>query len=319
MDDDKQRPTDEDAGETSSALTRRQALMGAGLVGLVVSGGGALAACSSDSQPDASGSSSDSQSNANGSAGPQPDPSRRELGGQPIYDAEPLDTATILPPLRDRVLALKSLLIGAGVLTEDRINMYIDIYQNKVGPQLGKAVVAHAWKDPAFFNAITQPPPQKPFAATGVIADFLQKSLGLTPLPGFRFGPEGEWLRVVANGKDAATGQRVHNMVACTVCSCYPQALLGAQPIWYKSQQYRARSVRAPRGVMAEFAEAQGPAMVAKLKTYLALIDEVRVWDSNSEARFLVIPEMPPQYKGLSEQEMVQKITRNSMVGVEIL
>ena len=155
--------------------------------------------------------------------------------------------------------------------------MYIDIYQNKVGPKW-----ARLWSPT---RGRTRPSSmrsrgrgQKPFAATGVIANSYCRSRWVFhPFLASGFGPEGEWLRVVANGKDAATGQRVHNMVACTVCSCYPQALLGAQPIWYKSQQYRARSVRAPRGVIAEFAEAQGPAMVAKLKTYLASIDEVRV------------------------------------------
>lgn len=306
----------EDAESTQTderfGLSRRQALFGSGALGVLGLGAatGVLSACSTQTGEEIE------------VTGPVPDNSREYLGGQPIYDAEPFpDGATILPPLRDRVLALKALLVGQQVIKEETINMYVDFYKNKVGPQYGKAVVAHAWKDPAFMKAITEPPADQPFAATAIVSDWLQKqgTFMVPEGPGFRLGPEGEWLRVVANGKDPKTGKRVHNMVTCTVCSCYPQALLGVQPVWYKSQQYRARSVRAPRGVMAEFAEAQGGDAVAKLKSYLDGIDEVRVWDSTSEARFLVIPEMPEAWKNDTEEQLREKITRNSMVGVEIV
>ncbi len=293
-------------------LTRRQALFGSGALGVIGLGAatGVLTACSTTTGEEIE------------VTGGVPDNSREALGGQPIYDAEPFpDGAVILPPLRDRVLALKALLVGQQVIKQESIDFYVDFYKNKVGPQYGAAVVAHAWTDPQFMKSITEPPADAPFAATSIISDWLQKqgTFMVPEGPGFRLGPEGEWLRVVANGKDPKTGKRVHNMVACTVCSCYPQALLGVQPVWYKSQQYRARSVRAPRGVMAEFAEAQGPEAMAKLKSYLDGIDEVRVWDSNSEARFLVIPEMPAAWKSDTEEQLRAKITRNSMVGVEIV
>lgn len=254
---------------------------------------------------------------------PGADPSRISLGGTPILDT-PFPDAVPLPPLRERVLALKDLLVQKGVVSEEAINGFVQFYESAVGPRYGAAVVAHAWVDPAFRTALLNPPADKPFAATALVANYLTSQAAtdkfmVPETPGTILGPEGEWLRVVANGLDPATGKRVHNLVACTACSCYPQALLGAQPIWYKSRQYRARSVNAPRSIMREFAEMKGKAAVSDLEAYLAGVDEVRVWDSNSEARFLVLPEMPASFAGLSEAQLRAKVTRNSMVGVEIL
>ena len=110
--------------------------------------------------------------------------------------------------------------------------------------------------------------------------------------------------------------------MACTVCSCYPQALLGVQPTWYKSQQYRSRVISNPLGVVDEFMQdliAGDSAKWAQYKSYRAGLDEVRTWDSNSEVRFFVIPEMPSSWNGLSEAELRKRITRNAMLGAEIL
>jgi len=316
--------TDSDLTETAEELDESDAsgLTRRGLLEIIGIGAGAslLAACtpgSSTATPSATASGTAS------GTGVAADSSRIVLGGQPILDTAFPDGATPLPPLRERVLALKSLLVDKGVLDDQKIQGFVGFYSALVGPQYGKAVVAHAWVDPDFRTAILNPPPGKPFAATKLVADYLvslkDKTLPAPQIPGFTLGPEGEWLRVVANGVEQASGKRVHNMVSCTACSCYPQALLGVQPVWYKSQQYRARSVRAPRGVMREFAEAEGADAVTKLDAYLAGVDELRVWDSNSETRFLVLPEMPAAYKGLSETELRTKVTRNSMIGVQIL
>jgi nitrile hydratase len=248
------------------------------------------------------------------------DTSRIELGATPIYDSPfPNPPTEVLPPLRDRVLALKDILVSKGVVDEGFINFYINANETLIGPRIGAAVVAHAWKNPAFKAKLINPPADRPFAATGLVSDFLQSQKLISVPPGSTLGAEGEWLRIVANGKDPITGKRVHNMVSCTACSCYPQALLGVQPVWYKSREYRSRSVLAPRGVMREFAEGDGAEALAHVNAYLANIDELRVWDSNSEARYLVIPEMPAAWAGLSEAELVPRISRNSMVGVTIL
>lgn len=259
------------------------------------------------------------------------DNSRVALGGTPIADAPFPDGQTPLQPLRERVLALKDLLQQKRVVDQQTIDMFLAVYEKSVGPRYGAAAVAHIWADPQFRQAVLNPPAERPFEATSLIAQYLRsqpshESFKIPETPGTFFGPEGEWLRVVANGVDAASGKRVHNIVTCTACSCYPQALLGIQPVWYKSTAYRARTVSSPRGVMREFAQAKGPQQLARLEEYLAGIDELRVWDSNSEVRFLVVPELPQQYQGLSDAELAAKeeelrevVTRNSMVGVEIL
>ena len=180
-------------------------------------------------------------------------------------------------------------------------------------------------------RAVLKPPADKPFEATTLIAEYLRsqkchETFNIPETPGSFFGPEGEWLRVVANGKDQETGKRIHNIVTCTACSCYPQALLGIQPIWYKSTAYRARTVTSPRGVMMEFAEAKGAEAVAQLKDYLAGSDEVRVWDPTPRSASWWYPSFPEQYQSLSakkldaeEEKLREVVTRNSMVGVENL
>ncbi|MGA9148060.1 MAG: nitrile hydratase subunit alpha [Candidatus Nanopelagicales bacterium] len=296
---------------SAPAFSRRGLIAGIAGIGAVGATTGLLAACAPEDKVGV------------GAGAGTPDSSRIVLGGQPILDTDFPDGATPLAPLKDRVLALKALLISKGVVKDEMVNGFVTFYQTQVGPQYGKAVVAHAWTDPAFMKSLINPPAGQPFAATKIVAGYLaslnDKALTVPQLPGSTIGPEGEWLRVVANGRDPKTGKRIHNMVTCSACSCYPQALLGVQPVWYKSQQYRARSVRAPRGVMREFAAAKGPDAEKQLEAYLATIDEVRVWDSNSEARFLVIPERPASSAGQSETQLRSVVTRNSMVGVEIL
>jgi nitrile hydratase len=265
-----------------------------------------------------------------------PDEVRAIQGGMPVYDAT-FKTAdgieTVLPPLKERVLALKQLLIEKKLISEQAIQGFVDYYENVVGPHLGAAVVAHAWKNPDWQAQLLAPPTDKPFQAALLIRDFLFNTINpdtgkpyLSPEVtfGLTIGPEGEYIRIVANGEQQQDGKTifVHNLVTCTVCSCYPQALLGTQPMWYKSQQYRARSVADPLGILVEFAEDANqnkPERLQQFKKYSAKIDELRVWDSNSEVRFFVIPEMPKTWANLSENELRQRVTRNAMLGAEIL
>ena len=278
------------------------------------------------------------------------DPSRASLGGAPIADEAKAFGEDILPPLADRVLALKQLLIDKNIVTDMIIGVFVDYYNNVVGPFIGKAVVAHAWVDEAFRDALLNPqkpkyapyknhPSRGPLAASIYIREYLdqasqqgllnfpwdpntgpgsgmpgQGTFGSEPL-----GPEGVYIRVLANGYDKKARKNVHNMVCCTVCSCYPQALLGIQPTWYKSQQYRARAIASPRSVIREFAEANGN--LDQVNNYLNGIDEIRVYDSNSEVRFFVIPE-PPEGADLSpgnEINLVNYISRDGMLGTRIL
>ncbi|MFM7530178.1 MAG: nitrile hydratase subunit alpha [Nodosilinea sp.] len=260
------------------------------------------------------------------------DDSRASHGGAPIADTHgPLEP--VLPPIKERVLALKQLLIEKNLIDEKTIQGFVDYYEQFVGPHLGAAVVAHAWLNPDWQAELLAPPEERPFQAAQLIRDFLFNTVNpasgkpyLVPQLtfGLTIGPEGEFIRVVANGQQTQDGSTlfVHNLVTCTVCSCYPQALLGTQPMWYKSQQYRARSVADPFGILLEFAEDahQGKAdRRAQFQAYADKIDELRVWDSNSEVRFFVIPEMPKPWAGLSENELRQRITRNAMLGAEIL
>ncbi|MFM8331055.1 MAG: nitrile hydratase subunit alpha [Candidatus Methylumidiphilus sp.] len=258
---------------------------------------------------------------------------------------------TVLPPLAKRADALKQLIIDKGIMdfpdghggtvySQQVIEGFIQYYHEQVGPYTGKAVVAHAWVDPAFKDALLNPekpnyepykshPKRGPFAAAIYISEFLAVAASANRLAfrwppeqglkGYTLGAEGDYLRVVANGYEAKTGQTVHNLVACTLCSCYPQALLGVQPVWYKSQQYRARSVSAPRGVLLEFAQFNGN--LSQVQAYLNTVTEVRVWDSNSEVRFFVIPE-PPQGQALTyanEINLVNFVTRNGMICTQLI
>ncbi|HEY6394848.1 MAG TPA: nitrile hydratase subunit alpha [Candidatus Binataceae bacterium] len=178
-----------------------------------------------------------------------------------------------------RVKALEELLVQKGLIDPAAIDRIVDNYETKVGPRNGARVVARAWTDPEFKKRLMKD-------ATAAIAE-----LGYG-------GPEGEHLVAVEN-----TG-RVHNMTVCTLCSCYPWPVLGLPPVWYKSFAYRARAVSDPRGVLRDFG--------------LELADnvEIRVWDSSAEMRYLVIPLRPAGTEKMSEDQLAEMVTRDSMVGV---
>jgi nitrile hydratase subunit alpha len=179
-----------------------------------------------------------------------------------------------------RVKALESLLIDKGLVDPAAIDALIDTYETKVGPHNGARVVARAWSDPAFKRWLLED-------ATAAIA-----SMGHT-------GRQGEHMKVVENTPT------VHNLVVCTLCSCYPWPVLGLPPVWYKSAPYRANAVADPRSVLKEFG------------TELADDVEIRLWDSTSEMRYLVLPERPAGTEGWSEEALATLVTRNAMIGVE--
>ena len=187
---------------------------------------------------------------------------------------EPPDSLTL------KVKALESLLIEKGLVSEKTLDALIETYEHKVGPRNGAQVVAKAWTDPEFKAWLLKD-------ANGAIA-----SLGFT-------GRQGEHMRVVENS------DKVHNLVVCTLCSCYPWPVLGLPPVWYKSAPYRARAVRDPRGVLAEFG------------TQLDGDIQIEVWDSTAEMRYLVLPQRPMGAEGWSEEKLAEVVTRNSMIGVE--
>jgi nitrile hydratase len=178
-----------------------------------------------------------------------------------------------------RVQALESLLVEKGLVDPTTIDLLIDAYETKIGPRNGARVVARAWVDPRFKAWLLQD-------ATAAIA-----SLGYT-------GRQGEHMKVVENTP------HIHNLVVCTLCSCYPWPVLGLPPVWYKSAPYRARAVADPRGVLKEFG------------TELAEDVEIRVWDSTAEVRYLVLPERPSGTDGWSGEQLAALVTRNSMIGV---
>jgi nitrile hydratase len=179
-----------------------------------------------------------------------------------------------------RVQALESLLVEKGLVDLPALDLLIDAYETKIGPRNGARVVARAWSDPAFKSWLLKD-------ATAAIA-----SLGFS-------GRQGEHMKVVENTPN------VHNIVVCTLCSCYPWPVLGLPPVWYKSAPYRARAVADPRGVLQEFG------------TTLPDDVEVSVWDSTSELRYLVLPERPAGTDGWTEEQLAALVTRNAMVGVE--
>ena len=178
-----------------------------------------------------------------------------------------------------RVKALESLLVEKGLVDPAALDAIIETYEHKVGPRNGARVVARAWSDPAYLERLRAD-------ATAAIAE-----LGYG-------GRQGEHMVAVENTP------RVHNLVVCTLCSCYPWSVLGLPPVWYKSSPYRSRAVIDPRGVMAEFGLAVGDDV------------EVRVWDSTAEIRYLVIPERPPGTEGWSEDDLAALVSRDSMIGV---
>lgn len=195
------------------------------------------------------------------------------------HDGDPHSLLPSDPALR--VKALETLLTRKGLVDPAALDEIIDTYENKIGPRNGARVVARAWSDPAFRLALLDD-------ATAVVAD-----LGY-------YGRQGEHMVAVEN-TDA-----VHNMVVCTLCSCYPWPLLGIPPGWYKSDAYRARVVREPRKVLADFG--------VELPSETA----VRVWDSTAEMRYLVIPQRPAGTDGLDEDALMDLISRDSMIGTAL-
>jgi nitrile hydratase len=178
-----------------------------------------------------------------------------------------------------RVKALESLLAEKGLIDPAAVDAIIDTYERKIGPRNGAKVVARAWVDPAYKQRLLG-------QGTEAIAE-----LGFS-------GIQGEDMVVVENT------DQVHNLVVCTLCSCYPWPTLGLPPVWYKSAPYRARAVSDPRGVLKEFG------------VDLPAGAEVRVWDSNAELRYLVLPKRPAGTKGMSEDQLAELVTRDSMIGV---
>jgi nitrile hydratase len=178
-----------------------------------------------------------------------------------------------------RVKALESILIEKGIMTTEAIDRLAEIYENEVGPQLGAAVVARAWTDPEFKARLLA-------NATEACAE-----MGIG-------GLQGEDMVVVENT------DTVHNVIVCTLCSCYPWPVLGLPPNWYKYPAYRSSIVRAPRRVLREDFGFDVPESV-----------EIRVWDSSSEMRYWVLPRRPAGTEGMDESELAALVTRDSMVG----
>jgi nitrile hydratase subunit alpha len=184
-----------------------------------------------------------------------------------------------LSPSALRAKAIEALLVEKGLLASDAIDRVVETYEKDVGPLNGAKVVARAWWDPAYKRRLLRD-------GTAAIAEL-----------GFG-GLQGEHMKVVENTAN------VHNLVCCTLCSCYPWPVLGLPPTWYKSLEYRARIVREPRVVLREFGLDLPPSV------------ELRVWDSSSEVRYLVLPERPAGTEAMSETELAALVTRDSMIGV---
>ncbi len=178
-----------------------------------------------------------------------------------------------------RVKALESLLLEKGLIETSAIDELIDMFENRLGPWNGAKVVARAWTDPDYKARLLQ-------NGTAAIAEM-----------GFE-AVQGEEMVVVESTTDT------HNIVVCTLCSCFPWATLGLPPVWYKSAPYRARTARDPRAVLREFG------------TEISEHTEVRVWDSNAELRYMVLPERPAGTEGLDEAALAKLVTRDSMIGV---
>jgi nitrile hydratase subunit alpha len=178
-----------------------------------------------------------------------------------------------------RVKSLESLLVEKGLVDQRVLDVLVDSYQHKIGPRNGARVVARAWSDSAYKQRLLAD------------ADSAIGELGYG-------GMQGEHMVVVENTP------RVHNLVVCTLCSCYPWPVLGLPPVWYKSAPYRARAVIDPRGLLADLGFEVSPDV------------EVRVWDSTAEIRYLVLPERPAGTDGMSEEALAELVTRDAMVGV---
>ncbi len=192
------------------------------------------------------------------------------IGSHPESEAE----------ISARAKALESLLIEKGLVSTDAIDRVVSAYESDIGPVLGARVVAHAWSDPEFKERLLED------------ASAACEELGIG-------GMQGEHMVAVENS------DRVHNVVVCTLCSCYPWPVLGLPPNWYKYPEYRSRTVMEPRKVLRE--------------EFGLDIDEstdIHVWDSSAEIRYLVLPERPEGTEGMSEEELASLVTRDSMIGV---
>jgi nitrile hydratase alpha subunit len=183
--------------------------------------------------------------------------------------------------LEDRARAIQSLLVEEGLLSTAAVDEVVRTFEEDVGPRNGARVVARAWTDPDYREWLLSD-------ATAAVADF-------------EFEVSEQNLEVVENTPET------HNVVVCTLCSCYPWSLLGLPPTWYKSSQYRSRVVREPREVLREFGLDLGASV------------DVEVWDSNSELRYAVLPQRPPGTEGMDEADLADVVTRDSMIGVERL
>ncbi|MDZ4735464.1 MAG: nitrile hydratase subunit alpha [Rhodospirillaceae bacterium] len=181
-----------------------------------------------------------------------------------------------------RVRALEDLLVARGLVDRAAIDAFVDAYENRIGPRNGARVVARAWSDPGFRKRLLADAP-RPIAELG---------LG---------GLQGEQLVVLENN-DA-----VHNMVVCTLCSCYPWPVLGLPPVWYKSAPYRSRAVSDPRGVLREFG------------VEVPVDREVRIWDSSAEIRYMVLPQRPRGSDSLDEAALAALVTRDGMIGTALV
>ena len=204
-----------------------------------------------------------------------PDLAQANSAGQVQGDAH----QAIPSDLALRVKSLESLLVEKGLVDRAALDALIDTMEHKVGPRNGARVVARAWVDPAYKKRLLENAP-------AAIAE-----LGYT-------SGQGEHMLVVENTP------KLHNLVVCTLCSCYPWPVLGLPPVWYKSAPYRSRAVIDPRGILKEFG------------THVAEDVEVRVWDSTAELRYIVLPERPPGTERLTEEELAALVTRDAMVGV---
>lgn len=185
-------------------------------------------------------------------------------------------------PIEARVKALESLLVEKGYVDPAALDAIVETYETKVGPRNGARVVAKAWSDPAYAQRLKQD-------GTAAVAE-----LGYG-------GRGGEHIVAVFNTPEE------HNLIVCTLCSCYPWPVLGLPPVWYKSPPYRAKAVIDPRGTLADFG------------VTLPEGQRIRVWDSTAETRFIVVPQRPAGTEGWSEEELAEIVTRDSMIGVGLL
>jgi nitrile hydratase subunit alpha len=199
--------------------------------------------------------------------------------GAPQHDDHDHDHQVVPSDPALRTKALESLLVQKGLVDAPALDLIVETYQTKIGPQNGARVVARAWVDPAYKKRLLAYAPK-------AIAEL-----------GYTMG-EADDMIVLENGP------KVHNLVVCTLCSCYPWPLLGLPPMWYKSDAYRSRAVIDPRGILREFG--------------LTVPDdiEVRVWDSTAELRYFVLPERPAGTEKMSESQLAALVTRDSMIGV---